>query len=36
LCRDEALLADVMERTVSRYLDSAPLLLNATREAFGA
>ncbi len=35
-CRDDDLLADVMERTVARYLDIAPLLRQATREAFGA
>jgi predicted nucleotidyltransferase len=32
--RDESLLADVIERTVSRYLDAAPLIRQATREAF--
>jgi predicted nucleotidyltransferase len=34
--RDDSLLADVMERTVSRYLDAAPLIRQATREAFAA
>ncbi len=32
--RDDSLLADVIERTTSRYLDAAPLLRQATREAF--
>lgn len=35
-CRDDAVLAEVMERTVSRYLDSAPLVRRATLEAFAA
>ena len=35
-CRDEAVLAEVMERTVSRYLDIAPLVRRATVEAFAA
>jgi predicted nucleotidyltransferase len=35
-CRDGALLAEVMERTVSRYLDIAPLLRRGTQEAFAA
>jgi predicted nucleotidyltransferase len=35
-CRDDALLAEVMERTVSRYLDIAPLVRRGTREAFAA
>ena len=34
--RDDSLLADVIERTVSRYLDAAPLIRQATREAFAA
>ncbi len=34
-CRDEALLAEVMEDTVRRYLDIAPLLRRSTREAYG-
>lgn len=33
-CRDDALLAEVMERTVSRYLDIAPLVRRGTLEAF--
>ena len=32
--RDDSLLAEVIERTVSRYLDAAPLIRQATREAF--
>jgi len=35
-CRDAAVLAEVMERTVSRYLDIAPLVRRATQEAFAA
>jgi len=35
-CRDDAVLAEVMERTVSRYLDIAPLLRRGTQEAFAA
>ncbi len=35
-CRDDAVLAEVMERTVSRYLDTAPLVRRATQEAFAA
>jgi hypothetical protein len=35
-CRDEELLAEVMERTVSRYLDIAPLVRQTTLEAFAA
>ncbi|GIW53040.1 MAG: nucleotidyltransferase [Gemmatimonadales bacterium] len=35
-CQDEALLAEVIERTVPRYLDSAPLLRQAAIEAFAA
>jgi uncharacterized protein len=33
-CRDEELLADLMEDTVRRYLDMEPLLRRATVEAF--
>jgi predicted nucleotidyltransferase len=33
--RDDDLLAQVFERTVCRYLDMAPLLRRATKEAFG-
>jgi predicted nucleotidyltransferase len=33
-CRDDAVLTEVMERTVSRYLDIAPLLRRGTQEAF--
>ncbi len=33
-CRDENLLGDVIERTVVRYLDIAPLLRRATKEAY--
>lgn len=36
VCRDEERLADVMERTVQRYLDIEPVLRRATREAFGS
>lgn len=35
-CRDDVVLADVMERTVSRYLDIAPLVRRGTQEAFAA
>jgi len=35
-CRDDGVLAEVMERTVSRYLDIAPLVRRGTREAFAA
>ena len=35
-CRDAALLAEVMERTVCRFLDMAPLLRRGTQEAFAA
>jgi hypothetical protein len=35
-CRDDALLAEVMEHTVSRYLDIAPLVRRGTLEAFAA
>ena len=35
-CRDDAVLAEVMERTVSRYLDIAPLVRRGTQEAFAA
>jgi hypothetical protein len=34
LNRDDDLLADVMERTISHYLDIAPVLRRATKEAF--
>ena len=34
LSRDDALLAEVMERTVHQYLDIAPLLRLSTKEAF--
>ncbi len=34
--RDEAVLAEVMERTVSRYLDIAPLVRRGALEAFAA
>jgi predicted nucleotidyltransferase len=34
LSRDDALLAEVMERTVRQYLDIAPLLRHSTKEAF--
>ncbi len=34
VCRDDDLLSDVIEHTVSRYLDIAPLIRHATREAF--
>jgi predicted nucleotidyltransferase len=34
LCRNEAVLTEVMERTVSRYLGIAPLLQRKTWEAF--
>lgn len=33
-CRDDAVLTEVMERTVSRYLDMAPLVRRGTWEAF--
>jgi len=36
VCRDAAVLGEVMERTISRYLDIAPLLRWGTREAFAA
>lgn len=34
LNRDEDLLGEIMERTVSRYLDITPLLRHSTKEAF--
>jgi len=34
--RDEVLLSDVLEDTMRRYFDVAPVLLQATREAFGS
>jgi predicted nucleotidyltransferase len=33
---DDGLLAQMIERTASRYLDAAPVLRHATREAFAA
>lgn len=36
LNRDDDLLGEVMQRTVSRYLDIAPLLRRSTKEAFVA
>lgn len=33
-CRDDSVLAEVMERTIAGYLDAEPLLRQATREAF--
>jgi predicted nucleotidyltransferase len=33
-CRDEAVLVEIMEGTVSRYLDLAPLVRQGTLEAF--
>jgi predicted nucleotidyltransferase len=35
-CRDDAVLTEVMERTVSRYLDIAPLVRRGAQEAFAA
>lgn len=35
-CRDDPRLAEVMEQTVSRYLDIAQLLRRGTQEAFSA
>lgn len=34
VCHDEAVLADIIERTVPGYLDIEPLLRRATAEAF--
>lgn len=34
--RDEALLGEVIERTLQRYLDIAPLLRHSAKEAFAA
>jgi len=34
LSREEELLGEVMERTIAEYLDLAPVLRRATREAF--
>jgi hypothetical protein len=34
LSRDDALLGEIMERTVSRYLDIEPLLRRSAKEAF--
>ena len=36
LSRNDECLADLMERTVREYLDAAPLLRQATIEAYGA
>lgn len=36
LSRDDGLLEELMERTVRQYLDAAPLLRRAAREAFAA
>ena len=36
IVRDEYLLADLMERTARGYHDVAPLLRQATRDAFAA
>jgi len=36
LSRNDERLADLMERTVREYLDAAPLLRQATMEAYGA
>lgn len=36
LSRSDERLADLMERTVREYLDAAPLLRQATIEAYGA
>ena len=36
LCRDEALLTALLEDVVRRYLDLAPLLRQATKDAFAA
>jgi hypothetical protein len=36
LSRDDDLLGDVMERTMQRYFDVAPLLRHSAREAFAA
>ncbi len=35
-CSDEAVLAEIVERTISRYLDIAPLLRRGSQEAFAA
>ena len=35
-CRDDAVLTEVMERTVSRYLDIAPLVRRGAQEGFAA
>lgn len=36
LCRDETFLTDMLEDVARRYLDIAPLLRNATKDAFAA
>ena len=36
LCRDETFLTDMLEDVARRYLDLAPLLRNATKDAFAA
>ena len=36
LCRDETFLTDLLEDVASRYLDLAPFLRNATKDAFAA
>ena len=36
VCRDDAVLATVWERIVSRYLDLAPMLRRGAQEAFAA
>jgi predicted nucleotidyltransferase len=36
LCRDEAFLTDLLEEVPRRYLDLAPFLRNATKDAFAA
>ncbi|MDH5640179.1 MAG: nucleotidyltransferase domain-containing protein, partial [Nitrospira sp.] len=35
-CRDEVLLADMIEDVARRYLDLAPLLRSSTKDAFAA
>jgi hypothetical protein len=35
-CRDDEILAEVTERTISRYLDIAPLVRRGAQEAFAA
>jgi len=36
LCRDETFLTDMLEDVARRYLDLAPFLRNATKDAFAA